>query len=551
MPNFDAEKILQGYLPYYCHHWRQVGNPPNWFLNPFNGKEYPNVTTHWTRLSEFHPEVGDIKNIWNASRFNWVLIVSSAYTLTGEEKYLSKLNSWVNNWIEKNPGYFGPNWKCGQETSLRALNTFLAFEILDIIEPLPGFIDFIKVHIDRIVPTTYYAKAQDNNHGISEGAAMYILAYFLNNYSDDTKYSSIHRKGIKLLEDRVNKLIMNDGSFSQHSIVYHRMMLDLLSFVEILRQKWNLAPFSKLYYTKITAAIKWYLAFIDSVSGNAPNLGANDGTYLFNLNCWDYRDFRPTLALSATVFNTRIETDIKSTHPLLNIFNLSKVKLKPGKPGSNLFSAGGYAKLVRDNGFVLLRLPVYKYRPSHSDALHIDIWQDGSNWIRDAGSYSYALPLNELDNFSGTKGHSTIQFDDRNQMPRISRFLFGEWLKPSHLDFNQMENSIDSGYIDYKKAQHRRKVSSYKNGWEIIDTISGSFKKAVQRWILAPGSWHIQDYSVRNGNTSINVYSERISRFELIEGEESLFYMNKTPVPILEVEFWEKSTIQTQIIFEA
>ena len=55
---------------------------------------------------------------------------------------------------------------------------------------------------------------------------------------------------------------------------------------------------------------------------------------------------------------------------------------------------------------------------------------------------SYACNSNELDAFSGTQGHSTIQFDNRNQMPRLSRFLFGSWLKPSNIKFNIVSGII-------------------------------------------------------------------------------------------------------------
>ena len=79
---------------------------------------------------------------------------------------------------------------------------------------------------------------------------------------------------------------------------------------------------------------------------------------------------------------------------------------------------------------LVFRCPKYIFRPSNSDALHVDIWQNGVNWVRDAGSHSYAIELSDLDEFSGTKGHSTIQFDNKNQMPRISRFLFSDWLTP-------------------------------------------------------------------------------------------------------------------------
>ena len=170
---------------------------------------------------------------------------------------------------------------------------------------------------------------------------------------------------------------------------------------------------------------------IDPISGNAPNMGANDGTYLFNYDHKKYRDFRPTFLLASALFNKPIPENFVTSHNLIEMFKIPKIHIEKKTPNSKIFSQGGYLKLVRKDGMAILRAPKYLFRPSHSDALHIDIWQDGLNCIRDAGSFSYALDNHELDVFSGTKGHSTIQFDNRNQMPRLSRFLLVAGL--SHL----------------------------------------------------------------------------------------------------------------------
>ena len=136
----------------------------------------------------------------------------------------------------------GPNWKCGQEASIRAINIFLANEIISPNKNSDDLINLIKVHIDRINPTTFYAKAQNNNHGISEGVVLYVLGYFIWKELRIKKYFSIHKKGLKLIEDRVNKLILDDGTFAQYSIVYHRMVIDILSFAELFR-KMGFIPF--------------------------------------------------------------------------------------------------------------------------------------------------------------------------------------------------------------------------------------------------------------------------------------------------------------------
>jgi len=547
----NADSIVNGTIMYYSHHLIDIGQVPNWFLNPFKGQSFVNQKGHWTKLNDFDANLGDIKNIWELSRFNWLGTLSQAYAITLDEKYLQTMNLWVSDWFEKNPQNTGPNWKCGQEASIRTINILLAQEMIGSDIFSQNIIELLKVHIDRITPTTFYARAQNNNHGLSEGCALFLTGYFLWKNKREKKYYSVYQKGLKLVEDQVQKLILDDGTFSQYSIVYHRMILDLLSVIELLRQEWNLDPFSELFYEKVNLAIEWYSSMIDPISGNAPNMGANDGTYLFNYDQKEYRDFRPTLLLASALYNKPIPEKFVTSHNLIEMFKTPTIHVEKKAPNSKIFSQGGYLKLVRKDGMALLRAPKYLFRPSHSDALHIDIWQDGINWIRDAGSFSYALNSHELDAFSGTQGHSTIQFDNRNQMPRLSRFLFGDWLTPSHLEFSKSDNRMSVAYTSAKNNYHSRSVNKIKKGWEIQDEISGKFKIAVLRWILNPSDWAIKGDTISNGKISLNISSNHDVSLKLKNGVESLYYMSKVPVPILEIECSTGCSINTNISFAA
>ena len=546
-----ADKLVSGYLRYFGYDWKSVGDLPEWSLNPFNGEQIKNNDKHWTRVPNFS-DVGDIKNIWEASRFNWAPVLAVGYVISSDEKYLNQLNNWCRDWTINNQPNIGVNWKCGQETSIRVLNLLLALIITGQDKyPSSSVADFIYLHLKRVKSNILYAVAQDNNHAVSEAAALYIGGSWLETV-DRQKYPAAvtySRFGEKWLENRVGKLIMNDGSFTQHSIVYHRMVLDILSLVEYFRHYFKLHEFSAHFYGKVTSAINWYAAFIDPKTGGAPNLGANDGTILFDLFSTNYRDFKPSLNFVSAIYGCKVSSGLRAEHPLMEVLRIPEPAFHQDENSLQVFKEGGYCKLAGDNSTAFLRLPSYRFRPSHADALHVDIWQNGINWIRDAGSYSYALPLNLQDKYSGTNGHSTIQFDHRNQMPRISRFLFGRWLKPMCQDISIINNKFSSGYIDYKGAEHIRQISAIFGGWKIIDEIQGEFTVAVQRWILAPGKWSVSGNMVNNGKMSILINAENIKRLEIIDGQESLYYMSASKVPILEVELNGKSVVETKILF--
>ena len=126
-------------------------------------------------------------------------------------------------------------------------------------------------------------------------------------------------------------MVLDDGTFSQYSIVYHRMLLDLLSILELFRQKYQGSRFAKQFKRKVELAVSWYENMIDPISGDASNIGGNDGTYLFNYDQKEYRDFRPTLNFICSIFKIKIRKDLVSGHCLLSVFNLPPARLKKRK----------------------------------------------------------------------------------------------------------------------------------------------------------------------------------------------------------------------------
>ena len=135
-----AEDQLKGNAPYFSDRKYNVGSPPDWFLNPVKQKRYPDTDSHWSRLPDFSDETGDIKIIWEASRFDWALVFARAYRLTRDERYFSALNKWASDWTEKNPLNRGPNWKCGQEAAIRMMNLMPAAFVLGQVKPSKRFV---------------------------------------------------------------------------------------------------------------------------------------------------------------------------------------------------------------------------------------------------------------------------------------------------------------------------------------------------------------------------------------------------------------------------
>ncbi len=155
------------------------GSPPDWHANLITGKRMTNPLRRWDKIAAFDEELGDIKTVWEASRFDWALSFAQQ-AAGGCAEYLARLNHWTRDWAIKNPAYIGPNWICGQEASLRLIHLILAATILGQDDkPSPPLEALLLALLRRIKPTIAYARGQENNHATSEGMALFVGGLWL------------------------------------------------------------------------------------------------------------------------------------------------------------------------------------------------------------------------------------------------------------------------------------------------------------------------------------------------------------------------------------
>jgi len=552
----DAPLLLEGKLRYFSSQLHTVGSPPDWFFNPVENVHFPSEG-HWSTIGDFNH--GDIKLIWEPSRFHWLVLAVQGYIATDEQQYLLLANDWLEDWCSNNPTNQGLNWKCGQESSIRVMQLAVAALILDQVEQTTSsLIPLVCSHLKRIAPTINYAIAQDNNHGTSEAAALFIGGSWLEGagVSEGKRWA---RLGRRWLEDRATRLIGEQGSFSQYSLNYHRVMLDTFCLVEVWRKSLNLPKFSSRWQIRVLAATQWLRHIVNPYNGDGPNVGANDGASLLQLSGAEYRDHRPTVQLGMALFaNQQAYPDDGPYNSTLHWLGVDLPQQVAPHTSHYIADDGGFAVMKRGDAMAMLRYPRFRFRPSQSDALHLDLWLGRENLLKDAGTFSYNTDKKWLDYFGGTAGHNTVQFDGRDQMPRLSRFLLGDWLKTSWTKpLNESEEVVEFGvgYRDSHGASHQRSVQLSDTKLIVDDQISGLHHKAVLRWRLKSDDW-VLTASSSHQTTLVNTgYAMEISvqcdmpilRCELTEGWESRHYMEKTKVPVLEVEVDQPGCLTTEI----
>ncbi len=528
---------------------------PAWHANVFTGGTARLTDAPWWTIPDFDPGIGDIKTVWEASRFDWVLAAASRVR-TGDHASLQQLNDWIDDWCAVNPPYRGANWKCGQEASIRVMHLATAALMLDAVDtPGSALLSLLELHCARIAPTTGYAIGQDNNHGTSEAAALFIGGTWLHRHGVAAG-PSYAAEGRALLANRAARLIGTDGSFSQHSLNYHRLMLETLSLAEVWRRRLDLPMFDSIVSERAAAATRWLHTMADPATGDAPNLGANDGAHLLPLTDGGYRDYRPAVHLAAALFlNRAAYPELAEARAHLGWLGVTTPALVLDPPVSTLFDDGGYGVLIAKDAMALLRYPRFRFRPGHTDAMHVDLRVAGTNVLRDGGSFSYNAGEDWAAYFGGARGQNSVQFDDHEQMPKVGRFLWGAWLETTAISgivHDANAQRLAAAYVDWKGARHERQIALREGTLDVVDGLSGFQTRAVLRWRLQPGTWVRDGSTVTDGRIRIAVTADvPIVRQELVSGWESRFYFQKTELPVFEVEIERAGTVRTTVQWTA
>jgi hypothetical protein len=462
------------------------GNPVPLELSPTG------CDSHWTAYeggtinSGNQAEIIDIKFIWEPARFGWAFTLARAYFLSGDEVYPESFWKYFEDFQESNPVNMGPNWASAQEAALRIVAFTFASQVFSTSshstpDRKERLAQSVADHAVRILPTLVYARAQNNNHLLSESVGLITAWYCL---PEHPKAKIWGKRGWKWFNRGLETQIGDDGTYNQHSTNYHRLVLQLALWVHGLRNtgadqkkyQTNIGVISPQATKKIEAAVIWLMALFDPESGKVPNLGPHDGAHIIPLSQHRIDDYRPVLQAAGMVF-------------------MGEPFLEPGtwdeeymwlKHYQQWSGAGSWRGVPRESNSILrgnhawayLRGARFTGRPGHADQLHLDLWWRGLNIAQDAGTYLYnaAPPWNNA--LMHTAVHNTVMVNRQEQMERAGKFLYLDWAqaeigKRTCGDDGSWER-ITAQHNGYRKLglNHARYVTVHQDGrWVVEDII--------------------------------------------------------------------------------
>jgi hypothetical protein len=427
---------------------------------------------HWTQHTGSQHQGKDIKFIWEPGRFGWATILARAYLFSNDEDLSRGFWKLSEDFFQASPPNLGPHWASGQEVALRLISVaFSAGIFLESPHTTPDRLSLLKgvvaAHASRILPTLAYARAQNNNHLISEAVGLYTAAAVLPDHPDAPRWK---KEGWHWLHHALQTQITTAGEYIQHSTNYHRLILQAAMFAKRVAED-QFEHFPPESCLRLAAASRWLLALLDPISGGAPNLGGNDGAYILPLTTYPYADFRPVVQAACQAFTDQ--------HPLPPGPGDEMTLWLGGKPHGDIPETPppNILRLSGNQSWGYLRAAHFEHRPAHADQNHLDLWWRGFNIALDPGVYLYngSPPWNNP--LDATSMHNTVTLDQRDQMTKSGQFLWLDWAQAEVLDTSQDERgrltwavAQHDGYRRFKLI-HRRTAAVEGDAWIVRDQI--------------------------------------------------------------------------------
>ncbi|WP_164667658.1 heparinase II/III domain-containing protein [Virgibacillus doumboii] len=520
-----ADNAIEGKIIGFSSIQLNYGNPINWHYSPVS-KEEVNSNLKWYQIPDFDPKRGDIKAIWEVSRFTHFYFFIRAYIVTKDRRYFYAFRNQLNEWLQKNHYSYGANYKCGQEATLRMINAMMAYSAfssygLTTQKDEENLRQLIEGSYKKVLSNFFYAyKCIKNNHTLSEIVGLIIGAWI----SENEKKL---RKAYDLLDKEIEKQFFLDGGYIQYSFNYQRFALQLLEFVMKISKQTTIQLSDKS--KKLIKKSAYLLYQMQDETGDMPNYGSNDGALIFPLSSCGYRDFRPVVnTIFYLIDNKRVYKPGVYDEELIwfGEKRLDQIPITLMERKDSAFNNSGYYTLRHNDGFLLTMLQDFKTRPFQMDQLHIDLWHKGINVFCDSGTYSYATDIGKK--LTLTSGHNTVVVQGREQMKKREPFLIYDWTKRENIIHDN--GSFTGTMISRNGYGHTRKIKKLANCYLISDEVVGDAD-------YCEFNFHTP-CEVRINDTGFVLYNEgkiickvkTIGNVEIDKNYRSLYYLKKEEI---------------------
>ncbi len=465
------------------------GDPIDWQLDPVSSRRAPRQ--HWTTLNPLDAElVGDSKIVWELNRHQWLVQIAQAYAMTGDEHYAEACLSTVESWIIANPYGIGINWSSSLEVAYRIMSWSWILLLLRNSAALSGnrlqtILSALWQHANHVAryPSYYFSP---NTHLTGEALGLFYAGTLFPEFKDARRWLNA---GARVLIAESASQLCEDGVHFERSTCYHRYTVETYQQFLLLAERNRMHVPSEVW-RRLRQMVEYVFA-VRRPDNALPEIGDADGGHLLPVVERDQCDPRGVLAVAAAIFRSAdfawASEGLAADVPWLMGEQGTRVfgAIRPAEPASGpsrLFASGGYAVMQttweRDAHQMIVDVGplgcTFSCGHGHADLLSVQCSAFGEPVLIDPGTYCYTADVEWRNFFRGSRAHSVLVIDGRDQAEGDSPFSWRgrprisvrEWRSNSESDF------VDASHSGYLGVSHRRRVMFVKpNYWVIVDDV--------------------------------------------------------------------------------
>ncbi|MEU9192555.1 alginate lyase family protein [Streptomyces hundungensis] len=501
----EADRLMSGHAEYFGVARDDLVDP-DWWYDPKTGRRAGHGYAFDVPYRD-ESVVGDIKQIWEPSRHQYLTVLAAAYAITGEDRYAERVAQHLRSWWAVNPPLRGVHWISGIELGIRLLSWVWIRRLLDGWSGAPALFENNAVAVNQVWHHQRWLAdfpsrgSSANNHVIAEAAGQFAAACAFPWFSTSARWRS---GALRSLERHLRANTFASGLNRELATEYHGLVLEL-GLAAVAEADASGVPVPDSVRRVLLGMTDALAAVVDSRLRPPRQGDADDGHGLVVDGAGTDR-WASLLATGEAVFGrldwwpTVAGTDVRT--PLL----AALIRPRPSRaPAPAVGRPATRPDHFRDAGLTILRGPGGLWcrcdggphgflsiaAHAHADALSVEVRHDGVDVLADPGTYCYHGQPEWRRYFRSTLGHNTLQLDGADQSVSGGPFLWTRHARSRVLGMDRSEAGVVrwcAEHDGYRGSVHRRRVelAAAEREFRITDEVRGPRRAVRLAFHLGP-----------------------------------------------------------------
>ncbi|GAA4661949.1 alginate lyase family protein [Streptomyces chumphonensis] len=495
-----ADRLMEGHAEFFGVP-REDMTDPDWFFDPKTGRRAPEGYAFDVPYRD-EETIGDVKQIWEPSRHQYLTVLAAAYAVSGEERYAERVAAHLHSWWAANAPLRGVHWTSGIELGIRLLSWVWVRRLL---EGWPGAAELFERnpvalrqvwHHQRWLAAFPSRGSSANNHVIAEAAGQLAACCAFDWFPSSARWRA---EALRTLDRQLRGNTFPSGLNRELATEYHGLVLELgLAAVAEAEAADVPVPASvRLVLLRMTDA----LAAVVDDRLRPPRQGDADDGHGLVLDGEGTDRWGSLLATGDAVFGrlpwwpTVTGTDVRT--PLLAAL------LRPTAPAAS--RPPSRPAHFADAGLTVLRGPEGIWcrcdggphgflsiaAHAHADALSVEVRHDGVDVLADPGTFCYHGQPAWRRYFRSTLAHNTLEVEGADQSVPGGPFLWTRHARSRVLVADPSGPEVSrwcAEHDGYRGSVHRRSVelTAATRELRVVDELRGPRRAVRLAFHLGP-----------------------------------------------------------------